>query len=78
MISFLSNYNIRLIFQGVLFSILILGSLFASNGKIIGTVVQKSDGSPAIGVNIVIVDSYLGAASDQNGRFRILNIPPGT
>ena len=78
MISFLSNYNIRLIFQGVLFSILILGSLFASNGKIIGTVVQKSDGSPAIGVNIVIIDSYLGAASDQNGRFRILNIPPGT
>ena len=52
--------------------------LFASNGKIAGKVTQKTNGSPAVGVNIVLIDTYLGAATDENGTFRILNIPPGT
>ena len=54
------------------------GLLFSSNGKIIGTVIQKSDNAPAVGVNIILVDTYLGAASDEGGNFVILNIPPGT
>ena len=53
-------------------------SLFGSNGKISGFVIQKANGDPAIGVNIILVDSYLGAATDENGRFTILNVPPGT
>ena len=56
----------------------ILGFLFASNGKITGTVAQEATGGPAVGVNVVLVDTYLGAATDENGRFRILNVPPGT
>ena len=48
---------------------------YSSNGKLVGTVVQKSDNAPAVGVNIIIVDTYLGAASDENGKFVILNIP---
>jgi len=52
--------------------------LFGSNGKISGLVSQKSNDEPAIGVNIVLVDSYIGAATDENGRFTILNVPPGT
>ena len=51
---------------------------YSSNGKLIGTVFQKSDNSPAVGVNIILVDTYLGAASDELGKFVILNIPPGT
>jgi len=54
------------------------GIIFGSNGKITGTVNQKTNGEPAVGVNIILVDSYLGAATDQNGRFSILNVPPGT
>jgi hypothetical protein len=54
------------------------GIIFGSNGKIMGTVNQKTNGEPAVGVNIILVDSYLGAATDQNGRFSILNVPPGT
>ena len=54
------------------------GIIFGSNGKITGTVSQKTNGEPAVGVNIILVDSYLGAATDQNGRFTILNVPPGT
>ena len=58
--------------------ILFTGFLFSSNGKLTGTITQKSDNTPAVGVNIMIADTYLGAASGQDGRFVILNIPPGT
>ena len=52
--------------------------MYGSNGKLVGTIVQKSDNSPAVGVNIILVDTYLGAASDEQGKFVILNISPGT
>ena len=52
--------------------------IYGSNGKLVGTIVQKSDNSPAVGVNIILVDTYLGAASDEQGKFVVLNIPPGT
>jgi len=55
-----------------------MGVLYASNGKIAGRVVEKETGSPAVGVNVILIDTYLGAATDENGRFTILNIPPGT
>ena len=55
-----------------------MGVLFASNGKITGKVAEKETGSPAIGVNVILIDTYLGSATDENGRFTILNIPPGT
>ena len=55
-----------------------MGVLFASNGKITGKVAENETGSPAIGVNVILVDTYLGSATDENGRFTILNIPPGT
>ena len=59
-------------------SVSFLGLIFASNGKISGRVIQKIDSAPAVGVNIVLVDSYLGAATDDNGDFLIINVPPGT
>ena len=59
-------------------TITIMGVLSASNGKITGKVAEKATGSPAVGVNVILIDTYLGAATDENGRFTILNIPPGT
>ena len=59
-------------------TITIMGVLSASNGKITGKVAEKETGSPAVGVNVILIDTYLGAATDENGRFTILNIPPGT
>jgi len=59
-------------------SIFLVGFLLGSNGKITGIISQKANGDPAVGVNIILVDSYLGAATDINGRFTILNVPPGT
>ena len=55
-----------------------MGVLSASNGKITGKVAEKETGSPAVGVNVILIDTYLGSATDENGRFTILNIPPGT
>ena len=62
----------------LIFLILLSGFLFSSNGKLTGTITQKTDNAPAVGVNVMIADTYLGAASGQDGRFVILNIPPGT
>lgn len=54
------------------------GWLYSSTtGKIIGQVTDARTGEPLIGCNIIIEGTYLGAASDMNGDFVILNVPPG-
>ena len=62
----------------LIFLTLLSGFLFSSNGKLTGRITQKTDNAPAVGVNVMIADTYLGAASGEDGRFVILNIPPGT
>ncbi len=51
--------------------------LAGNTGKILGQIVDSNSGEPLIGVNIVLVDQYLGASSDESGEYFILNIPPG-
>ena len=46
-------------------------------GKIAGTVKDKSTGEPLIGVNIFIEKATIGAASDINGDYFIVNVSPG-
>ncbi|RQW08413.1 MAG: carboxypeptidase-like regulatory domain-containing protein, partial [Calditrichaeota bacterium] len=61
-----------------LFIILISTVLFAgTTGKIAGIVKDKNTGEPLIGVNITVEGTNLGASSDIDGSFIILNIPPG-
>jgi len=53
--------------------------LFAgTTGKISGRVVDGSTGEPLPGCNILLEGTVLGAASDLDGNYYILNIPPGT
>ena len=47
-------------------------------GKIMGNVVDKNSGAPIIGANVYIKGSSMGTASDINGDYFIINIPPGT
>ena len=63
----------------VLLVVLSLASLSYSGttGKIKG-VVTDTQGNPLPGVNILIVNTPLGAAADKDGRYYLLNIPPGT
>jgi outer membrane receptor protein involved in Fe transport len=53
-------------------------TLAGTTGKIAGKVVDTNTREPLIGVNLIIVGTTLGAASDLDGNYFILNIPPGT
>ncbi|MGE5497284.1 MAG: TonB-dependent receptor [Syntrophothermus sp.] len=60
------------------FCITVSSGVFAqSTGKILGKIVDKTTGEPVAYANIVLEGTSLGAASDANGGFVILNIPPG-
>lgn len=66
----------------ILFLILLLvcPNLFSQQrlkGKIEGIVTDKNTNDPLPGVNIVIKGTYMGAASDMDGRFVIQSISPG-
>jgi outer membrane receptor protein involved in Fe transport len=53
-------------------------ALYAGNtGKISGVVRDSRTKEPIPGVNVVVQGKNLGAASDVEGRYVILNIPPG-
>ena len=52
--------------------------LFAGvTGKLVGKVTDTNTGEPLIGANILLQGTDLGAATDVNGQFIIINIPPG-
>lgn len=49
----------------------------ATTGKIIGRIMDDSTGEPVIQANVVVGNKQWGAASDLNGEFIIINLPPG-
>ncbi len=51
---------------------------FAQTGKVTGTAVDAQTGDPLIAANIVIEGTSRGAATDLDGFFAILAVPPGT
>ncbi|RKY52963.1 MAG: hypothetical protein DRP92_04535, partial [Candidatus Neomarinimicrobiota bacterium] len=46
-------------------------------GKIRGRVVDAQTGEPLPWVNVMLEGTSLGAATDANGVYVILNVPPG-
>ncbi|OYD16315.1 hypothetical protein CH333_03705 [candidate division WOR-3 bacterium JGI_Cruoil_03_44_89] len=46
-------------------------------GKIAGKVTDVKTGKPLPGVNVVVVGTTLGAATDENGEYFIIQVPPG-
>lgn len=51
---------------------------FGQTGKISGRVTDAATGQPLPAVNIVVVGTDIGSASDENGYYNIINVPPGT
>ena len=51
---------------------------FAALGKIAGTVTDASTGEPLPGVNVQIEGTDMGAATNLDGQYTIINVPPGT
>ncbi len=52
--------------------------MLGTTGKIAGRVVDQTTGDPLPFVNIIIVGTTLGAASDIDGYYSIINVPPGS
>ena len=62
----------------ILLFILFTTSVFAqTTGKIAGTVLDKESGDVLPGANVFIEGTSIGAATDLNGAFHIINVPPG-
>lgn len=61
-----------------LFILLAGMNVFAgTTGKIAGRVIDAKTKEPLMGANILLAGSSLGAASDIDGNYFIINIPPG-
>ncbi|HFE63858.1 MAG TPA: TonB-dependent receptor, partial [Caldithrix sp.] len=59
-------------------SLLIATSLSAgTTGKIAGSVRDANTGEPLIGANVILKGTYLGASTDVDGYFFIINVPVG-
>jgi iron complex outermembrane receptor protein len=46
-------------------------------GTLTGLVVDAETNQPIFGVNVIILNTFLGSATDHEGKFTIKNIPPG-
>lgn len=58
--------------------VLVSGAMAGVTGKIAGIVVEQNSGEPLPGVNVVIEGTFMGASTDPDGYFTILNVPPDT
>lgn len=73
------RHTIRGLLYSVILGVLIPGVIYPANtGKISGQVVDGESGEPLPGVNVIIEETSLGAATNANGQYFILNVPPGT
>ena len=59
--------------ESIVFAVILLN---ITGGKIQGTVIDEDTGKPVPYANIVIQNTQLGTAADEEGRFFILNVPP--
>jgi len=54
-----------------------MAAVAQTTGKISGNITGADTGEPLAGVNVIIKGTQLGAATDLNGDYYILNVPPG-
>ena len=66
--------------KGVILIIFILLPVFllaGTTGKIAGRIIDASTGAPLPGANVRVVETNMGASTDADGYYFIINIPPG-
>ena len=65
-------------FFTISFVLLFMNPLFSgTTGKLSGVLTDKETGDPLIGANVMIEGTPLGAATDINGSYYVLQVPPG-
>jgi len=62
----------------VLLILLTVYTFAGTTGKIAGQVIDAQTGEPLAGVNVIVENSALGASTDVDGFYVIINIKPGT
>ncbi|KUK77772.1 MAG: TonB-dependent receptor [Proteiniphilum acetatigenes] len=48
-----------------------------SKGKIVGTVIEETSGTPLIGANVILMNTSQGASADMQGNYTISGVQPG-
>ncbi len=61
----------------IIYLLLLCNLAIAASGNLSGYIFDKKDGKPLMGANLQLVEINVGAASDEDGRFLIKNIPYG-
>ena len=70
--------------SGRFMHVVLLSSLMATialagtTGKIAGRILSSENGEALVGVSVLIEGTTMGASTDVDGEFAIINIPPGT
>lgn len=73
-----TGFNKKLVLSIGVLILLVANFVFAgTTGKIAGKITDKSTGEHLLGANVIIVGTSMGAATDIDGNYFILNIPPG-
>lgn len=63
----------------ILLLVFVINPVFAQQtGKIAGRITDSETNEPLAGANIMILDTKMGASTDLDGEFFIINVPPGT
>ena len=71
-------YKIRMLGLLLLIFFLSFSAEIFAQGKIVGKVVDSKTKEPLFGVSVVISGTRMGAATDPEGEFIIVNVPVGT
>lgn len=72
------NKAIILLIMFLLSSAYSFSSPLLAGGKVVGKVIDAKTKEPIPGVNVSIVGTTTGAATNLDGEYFILNVPPGT
>ncbi len=70
--------NTRLVCLVVLGVLIALGAYAGTTGKIAGKVREAQTGEPVAGVSVLLEGTTIGASTNIDGDFVIVNVPPGT
>jgi len=70
----------KLHFSYLALAVLVLAgiALAANTGTVAGRVTDSKNGEPLVGASVVIDGTEQGNATDANGQYQIINVPPGT
>jgi hypothetical protein len=68
----------RILFSVITVILLLQGTLFpGTTGKIAGIIKDSQSGEPLFGVNVLVDGTTMGASTNLDGYYVILNVPPG-